>query len=400
MWQSSSNGSRLGYYGVSVAAAIAAAGAALMFDPRSGARRRALLRDQLNHAGRRSTEFIGKVGRDAWQRSRGYYEGSVARLHKDRADDQIIEARVRTALGRLTSHAGAIDVTCSDHIVRLRGDILIDDLDAILRGVSRVRGVHRVVDELHAHANSAHVSALQGGSGRHPSPRFEYRQINWSPAPRALAGAAGLGLLAAGVGRHTPAGYGLAITGAALLVRSICNAPLSHLMGLRTDESDSVRVQKTIQIAAGPQAAYEYWRSLEGLPRFMSHVREVRKIDDTRYHWIVDGPAGRAMEWISEITSDVPGELIAWRTVAGSSIQCSGVVRFEPVTNGTRVHVQMSYRPPGNALGHAAARLFRRDPKRQMDEDMLRFKNFADASWRPQRMAAAPRGESTTSAEV
>lgn len=399
MRRSNLNDSRMSFYGVGIAAAIAA-GATFLFDPRSGTRRRALLRDQLNHMGHRSSAFVGKVGRDARQRTRGLYERSAARLHRDKADDQIIEARVRAALGRLTSHPGAIDVACSDHVIRLRGDVLIDDLDAIIRGVSHVRGVHHVVDEMRAHANATHISALQGGNARHPSPRFEFGQINWSPAPRAVAGTAGLALLAASMGRSTPARYGLAITGAALLVRSICNAPLPHLIGLRTDASDSVRVQKSIQVAASAAEAYESWRNLERLPRFMSHVREVRKIDDTRYHWFVDGPAGRTIEWQSEITADIPGELIAWRTVAGSSVQCSGIVRFEPVAGGTRVHVRMSYCPPGNALGHTVAKLFGRDPKHQMDEDMLRFKNFIEASLRSQDGAAATasRGESSASA--
>ncbi|HEY0686664.1 MAG TPA: SRPBCC family protein [Steroidobacter sp.] len=190
----------------------------------------------------------------------------------------------------------------------------------------------------------------------------------------------------------------MAAAGAALLARSICNAPLSHLIGLRTDASDDVHVQKSIHVAAEAQEVYECWRNLEGLPRFMSHVREVRKIDDSHYHWVVDGAPGQTLEWQSEITADLPGELLAWRTMPGASIPSSGVMRFESGKDGTRVHVRMSYCPPGNALGHTVAKLLGRDPKHQMDQDLLRFKNFIEARRGTQDRPALRETETTRAA--
>jgi hypothetical protein len=38
----------------------------------------------------------------------------------------------------------------------------------------------------------------------------------------------------------------------------------------------------------------------------------------------------------------------------------------------------MSYRPPAGALGHAIATLLGANPKRQMDDDMLRFKSLLE----------------------
>jgi uncharacterized membrane protein len=38
----------------------------------------------------------------------------------------------------------------------------------------------------------------------------------------------------------------------------------------------------------------------------------------------------------------------------------------------------MSYTPPAGAIGHAVAALFGADPKRAMDEDMVRLKSILE----------------------
>jgi len=164
----------------------------------------------------------------------------------------------------------------------------------------------------------------------------------------------------------------------------------SRLVGSGTAVSDGVLVQKTIRVYADRTEAYECWRKLEDFPRFMSHVREVTKLDDTHYHWKVDGPAGVPVEWDAVITADVPGELIAWRTVENSAVQSAGVVQFELSDFGsTRVHVRLSYRPPANRVGHTVAKIFGKDPQRQIDGDLARFKTFVETGRPPRDDATA-----------
>jgi uncharacterized membrane protein len=370
---------RGGYYGIGIAAAALGAGAALLFDPRSGKRRRALLRDQVSHAAHVSTEFAGKATRDARQRARGLYSEARALRNAD-ADDRVVAERVRATLGRLTSHPGPIYVTCSDGVIRLRGDVLRSEVGAVLRGVERVRGVRGVVNELRVHDHPGRISSLQGAGAARSSPRFEFLQTNWSPAPRALAGATGVVLLASGLTKRTSLGYGLAAVGGALLARSVINRPLTHVLGVRTDESDGVHIQKTIEICAEPEEVYSYWRDLENFPRFMTHVRDVYQIDDTHYRWTVDGPAGMPVAFDAEITADAPGEFIAWRSINSRVVHNSGSVHFEPTNyGGARVHLKMTYRPLANLMGHSLAWLFGRDPKHQIDEDLLRFKSYVES---------------------
>ncbi|HMC15678.1 MAG TPA: hypothetical protein VKI18_08610, partial [Albitalea sp.] len=66
-------------------------------------------------------------------------------------------------------------------------------------------------------------------------------------------------------------------------------------------------------------------------------------------------------------------------------------VRFDEEGEGTRVSVQMSYDPPGGAVGHAVAKLLGRDPKREIDADLARMKSFIETG-RTAHDAARPNG--------
>lgn len=361
-----------------LALALAGAAAAYYFDPRSGRRRRALLRDRATHLVHETRDLFDTAIADARNRAVGLYRSTTSQMHSEPTDNQVLAERVRSKLGRVCSHPRAVRVSCDDGVVTLQGDVLKHERAGILKAVRHVPGVREVVDDLQVHERPGRMPFLQGNTHR-GEPRLEYLQHNWSPAPRVLAGAAGAALIASGLGLRSAAGTSLALGGIALLARSITNQPLGHLFGVRGGLEDGFVIQKTMHVYADPEEVYACWRQIENFPRFMSHVREVRKLSDTRYHWVVDGPAGIPVEWDSEVTADVPGELIAWHTVEGSIIQSSGVVHFEPDAYGdTRVHIRMSYRPPANAVGHTIAKIFGTDPRHQMDEDLARFKSYME----------------------
>jgi uncharacterized membrane protein len=126
------------------------------------------------------------------------------------------------------------------------------------------------------------------------------------------------------------------------------------------------------------EEVFAFFRAFENFPRFMTHVRDVRPIGADRWHWIVGGPAGVAVEWDAELTDLVPNQVIAWRSAEAAQVESSGVVRFEPEQGGTRIDVRMSYNPPAGALGHAIAGLFGANAKKQMDDDLLRFKSLLE----------------------
>ena len=74
----------------------------------------------------------------------------------------------------------------------------------------------------------------------------------------------------------------------------------------------------------------------------MSLVEEVRRIDETRSHWVVKGPAGTRVEWVSVITERIRPEVLAWRSELDSPVPHVGIVRFDEANGGTRVLVRMS----------------------------------------------------------
>ena len=58
---------------------------------------------------------------------------------------------------------------------------------------------------------------------------------------------------------------------------------------------------------------YRFWRRLEGLPTFMSHLERVTEASNGRSHWVAAGPAGLRVEWDAEITNEVENRLLAFQ---------------------------------------------------------------------------------------
>jgi uncharacterized membrane protein len=205
-----------------------------------------------------------------------------------------------------------------------------------------------------------------------------WTKTHWSPAQRALAGGLGAGFATIGYFRGGLKGTLMMLLGGTLFARAAANEELRKLV-----KGKGFQVEKTIQINAPVEQVYAYWRNLENFPQWMSHVREVRYVGGDRFHWIVDGPAGAPVEWDSQLLDVSENREMTWRSVEGSTVEHSGRVRFEPADEGTRVHVQMHYAPPGGVLGHAVAKAFGVDPKSEMDDDLLRLKSLVETGELP-----------------
>jgi uncharacterized membrane protein len=354
---------------------ILGAGTMYLLDPDRGSRRRSLLRDQGVHARHKFGEGLAATARDARNRSRGAVAELRSRLGKEQPGDEILHERVRSAIGRVVTHPSAITVIVDQGRITLAGHVLADEVDDLFNQVKRVRGVEEVENELEMHRTSNGVPALQG-SGRPRQQRPELLQENWSPTTRVLAGALGATLALQG-SRKGVAGSVLGAIGLGLLARAVTNLPAGRLVGVGGDYA-GIDLQKTIVVAVPLDRVWDLWSHFENFPRFMAHVREVQKIDDVRSRWVAAGPAGVPVEWEAVVTEWVPNQQIAWKSVEGSVLDMVGSVRFQPVDNGTRIDIRLSYTPPAGALGHAVASLFGADPKHAMDEDMVRLKSLLE----------------------
>jgi uncharacterized membrane protein len=260
--------------------------------------------------------------------------------------------------------------------VTLSGPVLLNEVDELLRTVWSVPGVREVENRLEVHREASDVPGLQGGSTR-PGQRAELRQRNWSPTARFLTGVGAGALAVSGIRRGGVLGWTVAALGGAGLARALANRPVRQLAGL--DGRRAVDFHKTINVQAPIEEVFDFWATFENFPRFMSHVREVRKTGDGRSHWVAAGPGGTEVEWDAVVTECEPNRVVAWRSVPGSTVANAGIVRFDPNPDGsTRIDIRMSYSPPAGALGHVVAALFGKDPKRAMDEDLVRFKSLLE----------------------
>ena len=355
-----------------------AIGALAMYflDPQSGRRRRARTRDRLVHTGRVLNQAGRVTVRDTAQRARGMV-ASTKRLFQRSGEvaDDALEARVRAALGRIVSHSHAIEVYAQKGHITLAGPVLAYEARGLVHGVRNVRGVRSVSDHLTVHETAQGISSLQGGV-RRGGPRFELLQRSWSPAARLAAGAVGAGMVARSFREDGMQGILLGFGGSALLARALANRDLANLLGLTERE---ITVQKIINVNAAPGIVFGFWADYQNFPRFMSKVREVHALSESRSHWVVSGPAGVPVQWTAQVTHILPDELIEWRCSAASTVRHWGSVRFaDNGTGGTRVSVRLSYVPPAGAFGHAVAALFGADPKSEMDADLMRMKSMIE----------------------
>ena len=142
-------------------------------------------------------------------------------------------------------------------------------------------------------------------------------------------------------------------------------------------------VEESIELNVPVSTAYNQWTQFEEFPRFMDSVEQVKQIDDTHLHWRAN-VAGKAKEWDSEITEQIPDQRIAWRSTSG--VQNAGVVTFHKLgENRTKVMLQMDYQPEttqekiGDVLG--GVKLTAKGNLRRF-KDLVETRGVETGAWR------------------
>jgi uncharacterized membrane protein len=184
-------------------------------------------------------------------------------------------------------------------------------------------------------------------------------------------------------------GIALGLLGAGLLYRGAtgqCEAyrafgiDTANLAEDSEDVARDVHIEKSITINRSPAELYKFWRDFENLPRFMENLESVTKLDDQRSHWVATVPGGKKIEWDAEIYNEKEGELIAWRSLAGSDITNAGSVHFEPAPDGrgTYLKVTLNYNPPGGKAAALFAKLFGQEPGQLVEHNLKRLKQLIE----------------------
>ena len=140
-------------------------GALLMylFDPDRGSRRRAVVRDKMIHLRHATGDTLDVTARKVAHRAQGLIARALSLCAPERVSDEVLSERVRSTIGHVCSHPGAIKVGVRDGRVTLTGPALTSEVHGLLKRVSRVPGVAGVANELEAHEEMGSAPGLPSG---------------------------------------------------------------------------------------------------------------------------------------------------------------------------------------------------------------------------------------------
>jgi uncharacterized membrane protein len=144
---------------------------------------------------------------------------------------------------------------------------------------------------------------------------------------------------------------------------------------------EGIKIERSIVIERTPNELYRFWRNFENLPQFMQDVRFVTVTDPIHSHWVIEGPAGKTVEWDAVVHHEIPNQSIAWRSVEGSPVDHAGTVLFHPTPEGfTEIKIVLNYSPPAGKLGEAVLEAFGKEPGERLEENLRRLKEIMEPS--------------------
>ena len=133
-------------------------------------------------------------------------------------------------------------------------------------------------------------------------------------------------------------------------------------------------------ILVEPMALYKLWSDVTKFPLWQEHVVSVTP-SGKQSHWVMGNPEdedGKRIEFDSEITEDVPGSKIAWKSIAGD-IEQQGEVHFAARKDGRGTVVTLLQQMKIGAIANAAAATAKRGPVQTVTENLRHFKQLAEA---------------------
>lgn len=217
--------------------------------------------------------------------------------------------------------------------------------------------------------------------------------------------AAAVGLVTYGIRRRDAAGIGLAAAAVPLVYRTIIGewpGPPGAVRAVRAPDDaalDATRaalggdrgfvVHEAIRLELPIDQVYRFWRQLENLPRFMSHLAKVTETGGLHSRWVARGPGGVLVEWDAQIINEVENQVIGWQSLPGGDVTMAGSVNFDSVRDrsSTQVTVRLQYAPPAGRVGSLISTLAGREPSQTIREDLRRLKQILEAG----EAAQAPR---------
>lgn len=176
------------------------------------------------------------------------------------------------------------------------------------------------------------------------------------------------------------------MSGASLLLMGITGfSPFHYFKGLfKGDSGQPIEITTTLTVNKPQKEVYNYWRKLENLPDFMTHLASVKEIDERKSRWKAEW-GDTLLSWEATIVKDIVNKSLAWRSLPSSEIKTFGEVNFKPAPGkrGTEVHLKLNYEPMAGPAGKAVAKLMTMPLEKQIRDDLRNFKRVLETGQRP-----------------
>ncbi|HEX8561525.1 MAG TPA: SRPBCC family protein [Flavobacterium sp.] len=146
-------------------------------------------------------------------------------------------------------------------------------------------------------------------------------------------------------------------------------------------KATNVNIRTSVTIDKPAQEVYDFWRNLENLPKFMSHLKKVEEVDRITSEWTANGPGKIGqVSWRAQILMDEPGEMLSWSSLPGSTIDNAGKVVFRSAGESqTVIDVTISYHAPLGVAGEAAAKMLNPMFENIVTNDIENLKSVLEA---------------------
>jgi uncharacterized membrane protein len=170
--------------------------------------------------------------------------------------------------------------------------------------------------------------------------------------------------------------------GGAMLLRGVSGyCPVYDAVDqIKNTKAQNVNIRVTSVIEKPVEEVYAFWRNLENLPKFMSHIESVKNLDEKTSEWTAKGPAGiGTVSWKAEIVKERKGKALSWRSLPDSSIENAGKVVFRHKGKGTELVITISYHAPLGIAGEKAAQLLNPIFAKIVTDDIKNLKSYLES---------------------
>lgn len=215
---------------------------------------------------------------------------------------------------------------------------------------------------------------------RHPQ-GDDFIAVNVGNKERLLSAALGGYLLFNGLAKKQESSLPKAIAGAYLLFRSISgHCVLYSTVGKSRlpNPSKTINIRTKLVVNRPRNEVYAFWRKLENLPLFMTHLDSVEKIDEKYSYWRAKLPI--QLEWKAEIVKERENSFIGWSSTEEATIRNAGKVEFIDALGGkgTEINVLIAYHPPLGAIGTGLSKIFNKKFEKMIKQDIRNFKTYIE----------------------